>query len=312
MSPKADLYLVERTADHGGVSMNRVWSQDDNALFGGRSDHLLSVSTGDGAYVFAVDRQTGATEALRLDATNPSFAPVRSTIDLNGAWDIVESFEVGGVTHLLTYASDSGQFGYFPITSDLRAGRPYLFARARGEDKTPGFTTVAPVVIGGFVYQLCYDFDSGRVVIYALRVTARSEAGSPPLLANSVWVHQWARKWTNFAFFELGGESFFLKTNVGRLNVNIDHILDDPSGGTIEVRSHLDLDDALDIDLVRSFTLGRGDPYFLSHLKNGETRINRIGGDCGGWDTEAALSALADAQVVAIQAGGRCFILFVG
>jgi hypothetical protein len=311
MSPQPVLYLVEPSHEAGRLSVVPVWSQHGTEPLAAGYSHLFPITAGGALHLAAVDRDSKRTAAFRVQDGAPWISPVESDIDLADGWDVIEAFQIGSASHLLAYNSARGQFAFFPITRDLRSRPPYLFARRRGPDATAGFDVVQPIVVGGFVYYLCYGADSGRVVIYSLSVTAANSGTTPPLVSSSVWVHGWARKWTRFAFFELGGETFFLKTNIGRLNVNIDHVLDNPAAGTTEVRSQLDLENALELDIVRSFYLRAGDPYFVTYMKNGETTFNRLHGDCQGWDTEATLTSITDAtHVVPLRLGERCYILF--
>jgi hypothetical protein len=142
-------------------------------------------------------------------------------------------------------------------------------------------------------------------------MTATKPDNAPPLRAASVWVHQWARRWTRFAFFQLGGETFFLKTNIGRLNVNIDHILDDPSNGTIKVATHLDLHNAMDLDIVRPFELDYGEPWFVTYMADARTTLNRIHANCDGWSALFADETVAEAKhVVPFRSAGQSCLLF--
>ncbi|HYN89226.1 MAG TPA: hypothetical protein VER55_11875, partial [Ardenticatenaceae bacterium] len=93
---------------------------------------------------------------------------------------------------------------------------------------------------------------------------------------------------------------------------NIDHFLDDPSQGTVEVGTQLDLHNALELDFGGSFYLGHGDPYFLTYMqKDGATTFNRFWGNCQGWTTEASQTTIAGAtHIVPLQLGDQCAVLF--
>jgi len=45
--------------------------------------------------------------------------------------------------------------------------------------------------------------------------------------------------------------------------------------------------------------MGRGNPYFVTYMKNGATTFNRFHGDCRGWTEEASLSTVKGADIVA-------------
>jgi hypothetical protein len=183
---------------------------------------------------------------------------------------------------------------------------------------TQGFTVTKPIVVNSLLYILSYNYKSGDVDIWSLNVTptpqAGSAAGTPPLLMLPVWVHQWAKSWSRFAFFTLGGETFFFKINFGpKLNVNIDHVLDDTTQGTVEVGTWLQtlLDEPTKIDIVAPLVMNGGDPHFVTYRTDGSTDWFRIHGDCQGWTKAQSGTTIAGAtQVVPYQVGDDRFVLF--
>ena len=311
MSATPALYLVRPGARRGELSVEQVWAQDSTAPLATGYSHLVPLSDRAGLRLIAVDGATRASTAFAVQASAPWITPVESHLDLEAPFDLIEGFLLGNVPYLLTYASEPGQFAFYPIADDVSSKPPYRYVRRRGPAATNGFDVTAPMDVGGAVYYLCYGFETGRVLIYSLTVTSTSPDGTAPLASAPVWVHQWARRWTRFAFFQLGGGNFFLKTNVGRLNVNIDKVLDDPSRGTVEVGTYLDLENALALDIVRSFYLDGCEPHFLTYMKDGTTTFNRFHSDCKGWTTGARLTSVSDAtQIVPLQVGDACYLLF--
>jgi hypothetical protein len=308
MSAKPVLYSVRHGDRHATLRVDSVWAPDDAEILNGTYTHLVPLAVGERLLVLAVENGTNVS-AFRFTGSDPWFAPIESHIDLDGSWDLIEPFALGNIPHLLAYAADEGQFSFIPLDGELRSAAPYRYSRRR-EGATAGFDVVNPISVGGLLYYLCYSFESGQVNIYSLVVTPTSSPNSAPLLSQPVWVHRWASNWTRFAFFQLGGENFFLKTNVGRLNVNIDHVRNSPENGTAEVGTSLDLEDALELDSVASFYLDQSNPYFVTYMKSGKTTFNRFHGDCRGWTTEARLDAAGDAtHVVPLQAGDECYLL---
>lgn len=310
MSPKPTLYNARPDGDKGSIMLEQVWEQDGDSPLAAGYDHLVPIAIGGEPHLIALDSKGEAT-AFRIGKSEPWVTPVVSKLDLGGPWDIVEPFVIGNVPHLLLYTSEDGQFSFVPLGEDLSSKPPYGYQRRREPGITKGFDVAQPIVIDGAVYYLCYSFEGGNVFIYSLAVTASSSPRSAPLISQPLWLHQWARKWTRFAFFELGGETFFLKTNVGKLNVNIDHVRDNPAEGTVEVGTYLDLEDALELDICRSFYLGGGNPYFVTYMSSGKTTVNRFDGDCKGWVTEGTTQTVAGAtQIVPIQVAQTCYLLF--
>lgn len=310
MSPQPTLYSVQLAHTAGELAVEEVWSQSGSTPLASGYRHLVPITVAGAVHLIGVD-QAGAASAFRVDAEDPWIAPVESQIELGGPCDVLEPFVLGNVPHLLAYTAQDGAFGFFPLAEDLSTKPPYRYSRRREPGVTTGFDVAHPITIDGAAYYLCYSAEGGQVYIYSLSVTASSPRAQAPLISGPVWLHHWARHWTRFAFFELGGEAFFLKTNVGRLNVNIDHVHDNPADGTVEVGTYLELEDALALDIVRSFYLGAGDPYFVTYMNSGKTTLNRFHGDCKGWTTEARLAAVTDAtQIVPLQLGGDCYLLF--
>jgi hypothetical protein len=310
MSPTPTLYYARPDGDDCTVMLEKTWEQSGAAPLATGYRHMVPIAVGGQQHLIAVDAK-GEASVFRVGDKDPWLAPVASKLDLGGPWDIIEPFQMGNVPHLLAYRSEDVQFSFVPLGDDLSSGAPYDYGRRREPGTTKGFDVAQPFTVNGAVYYLCYSFDGGNVFIYSLAVTATSPPSSAPLISQPVWLHQWARKWTRFAFFELGGETFFLKTNVGKLNVNIDHVLDNPSEGTVEVGTYLDLKDALDLDICRSFYLGGGDPYFVTYMENGETTVNRFNGDCKGWVEESRDTTLEGAtQIVPFQIEQACYLLF--
>jgi hypothetical protein len=291
--------------------VDEVWSQSGSGPLAQGYTNIVPVSVGGSNYLIAAGANGQKASAFRVLETDPWIEPVDANIDLGGKWDVIDALVIGNNPHLLAYTAKNGQFAFFPIGDDLTLSAPYRYRRGHEPGLTAGYTVVKPFTIFGAVYYLCYNFQTGAVAIYSLSVSARSPVGTPPLVSDYVWAHLWARNWTRFAFFQLGGENFFLKTNVGKLNVNIDHINDVPSLGSEEVGTFLDLDNALKLDNVESFYLGGGDPYFLTYMKDGTTTFNRFRGDCQGWTNQANLTTPEDVtHIVPVLVGDLCYVLF--
>ena len=181
---------------------------------------------------------------------------------------------------------------------------------------TPGFTTIAPFTSLSGQYFLGYNINDGTVAAFSISVIPTSAGSIPPLIALNVWYHRWARGWTRFVFFQLGGANFFFKINTAKLNVNIDHLQDNPAAGTIEVGTTLQsqLPDALKIDIATLVPWSYGDPYFLTYTAStGQTAVYHIHADCKGWDEAVAQVTTAGAtQIISYRIGTSSYALFYG
>lgn len=304
---------VLQPSSAGSLDLIQVWSAGPDATPPSGYTHLTTTTVAGRTLLVAYARGAAQADAYELTDGPPWIRPVACQLNLpGGPWDNLESFVLGNDSYLLTYRTDTGTFGFFHLSPDLTASPPFTFAMTH-LCPSHGFTTVKPFASLGLPYFLGYDFERGMVAAYSLAVVGRSTSGVPPLQALNVWYHQWAKGWTHFAFFQLGGANFFFKINVAKLNVNIDHIQDNPAAGTVEVGSWLQnqLPDALQINVVQPVPRPGGDPYFLTYLaRQGETSVYRIHGDCQGW-TRVGTGDLGPnvSQIASYLIGDRTFVL---
>ena len=206
-------------------------------------------------------------------------------------------------------------FDIYSISDGLVLSEPLRFARNHELAVSQGFATLKSFLVFGEVAFLGYREDTGYVAMYTVTMTSQSPKGVPPLRVMPVWSHQWAKGWTRFAFFQLGGENFFFKTNTWKPNVNIDHIFDDLTAGTVKAR-HADRSAGAtqSVDIVEPLSVNNGDPYFVAYKKkSGELTLNRIHADCLGWTKSDTVAAKAGAgQVVPVAASAdKNFLLVV-
>ncbi len=307
-SGSASIYLI-RTDDRSNVTgVETLGSTED--LAAGYSC-LFPMVVGERTHLLAYDGASGGLDVFQLLDSAPWLTKPSLATRIDSGFDIIEPFVMGNQHHLMCYDSRAGAFQFLALTDGFSLSKPYRYSRDREPGATPGFTTLKAFVAFGQLGILGYSFDDGHVAIFRLSVrTTSSAAGVPPLSLSPVWSHYWAKGWTRFAFFQFGGENFFLKTNVLKPNVNIDHVLDDLSG-TVPVGSHLDLQAAERLDIVRSLDLIEG-PHFITYQKTGEATLNRIRGDCLGWTTLTSFKSKENAaHVVPFNVGGRAMMLIV-
>ena len=314
--PKPTLYSVRSGSKRDQLLIKKVWEQSGKSPLAAGYKQIVPLAAGGQNYLIGFD-VNGKGSAFRVTAKKPWIEPVASNIEV-GASDIINPFVLGMNPYLLAYTSQKGVLSFYPVTNDLTTPQPpYQFSHPR-VPLTANFTVCEPVVINSGLYIVMYNFNTGDVNIWSLSVTpypvAGSAAGTPALQMLPLWIHQWAKSWSRFAFFYMGGESFFFKINFGpKLNVNIDHILDDPSQGSIEVGTWMQnqLVDPTKIDIVEPFTMGDGEPYYVTYRNNGSTDWFRIHADCQGWTKGASGTTVKSAtQVVPYQIGNDRFALF--
>jgi hypothetical protein len=312
---KNRIYAVQTDAS-GKVSLAQVWAQTAASGLAAGLSNLVVMEIDDRIVLVGYNKATQETTVYGLSDGDPWIQPLDNRIDLTGGpWDIIQSFVFGNDPYLMTYRADHGTFGFFKIASDLSASPPYTVAYPRNWP-TKDFTTVAPFASLGAQYVLGYNFEHGTVAIYALTTITSAPGGAPALLMQNSWYHTWAKGWTHFAFFQLGGCNFFFKINLDKLNVNIDHIQDNPAAGTVEVGSWLQsqLPDAQIIDIAAAIPGAHGEPYVLTYIaSSGKTEILHIQADCLGWGRFDAGSTVPGASLVAAyRIGGTSYALFYG
>ena len=312
--PTPTLYSIKAAAKREELEVKEVWSQD--GIFAADYNHVVPLTVGSSAYVIGFNAE-GKGSAFKATNKAPWFEAVNSDIDV-GSSDILNPFVLGNRTWLLAYASEKGVLSFYPVDDNLNAVKPpYTYSHKR-VPLTADFTVCEPIIINSGLYIIMYNFKTGDVNTWSLNVTPypppAAPPGTPALRIQAVWVHQWAKSWSRFAFFYLGGESFFFKINFGpKLNVNIDHLLDDASQGSIEVGTNMQdqLNEPTKIDIVKPFTMGAGEPYFVTYRNDGSTDWFRIDTDCQGWTKEAGGATIKNAtQVVPYQIDSERFALF--
>lgn len=291
MSKTATIYSIKEGEAAHTLHVEKAWSSTGSKELPTGYTSIFPFTLTDNTYMLMYDKV-----ALKADVylakKGDTWMNFKSSQQLSGAFDIMAPFLLANKAHVLAYSTETGIFEFYHIKHDVTLSAVYTYTKPYGDDATAGYTTVAPFIYRGSVYYLCYNFDTGKVTVYQLSVPA-----TKPLRTKNVYLHQWSDGWTRFAFFQLGGENFFLKTNIKYVNVNIDHIVDDPSEGSHPVGTYLGL--SQDLDIVVPFYMGRGDPYFITYMKNGATTFNRFHGDCLGWTEEASLSTVKGADIVA-------------
>jgi hypothetical protein len=189
---------------------------------------------------------------------------------------------------------------------------PYNFVNRR-DWPTQNFTEVTPFVSLGLVYVLCYDGVKGTVAVYSLDVISSSAGGVPPLNMLNVWYHHWAKGWHVFSFFQLGKSNFFFKINTAKLNVNIDHLQDNPAMGSVEIGSWLQdqMPNALDVTLASIIPWENGEPYLSTYDgKTNDLNIYRIHADCQGWTKLNSTTVDPSTQLYTYRLGDTSFLLF--
>ena len=108
------------------------------------------------------------------------------------------------------------------------------------------------------VYIVMYAFDTGKYKKYQLFTPANTA-----LYPTVDLVRHLGQTWTRFAFFQFGGENFFIKTNLAHKKVNIDHFMDDANEGShpvLNTPAPTDMLNASDVVLLKTVKVSHSSP----------------------------------------------------
>ena len=307
-SPSAAIYSVGAGDKPDTLAVSSV----GDAPLAGSYVSLTPVTVKGGTYLLGFDPASATLDVYGFSPKAPYLSKVSAQPSVGKGHDILNVFSLGNVPYLVMYAAAKGVFEIYAIGDDLKlSAKPYKFFRNHELALSQGFTTLKPFVVQGQVAFLGYNGTNGYVAIYTAATIpmARADSDKPAIQFLPVWAHMWAKGWERFAMFQFGGSNFFLKTNTWKPNVNIDHVLDQPSAGTVEVGSLLgpegttgqlqDLKDSQTLTSCEPFIFGNGDPYFVTYISaSGATTLNRFHGDCLGWTTVASLTAETGGKLV--------------
>lgn len=265
-------------------------------------------------YLIGYDPSSASADMYQVTASAPYLSLSKTQLAIGKAKDKLNVFTLGNLPYLSVYTAKNGVFQVYAVGDDLSLSQPYQFYRNHELALSQNFSTLKFFLQFGQVVALGYR-DDGYVGMYTASIVSTSPAGVPPLLMTPIWAHMWAPGWTRFAFFQLGGEPFFLKTNTKKLNVNIDHVLDTLASGTAEVGTLLQdqLPDAMKITNVEPLLLGNEDPWFVTYISStGAATLNRIHSDCLGWTQGASFKGpTGSTNVTPVVAGDQTLLVFI-
>ena len=304
------IYSVEGDASEMTINLT---GNDPNLLAAGYTS-LVTVKSGDDFLLYAFNKATKLLDVYRISSASPWLEQISqgSTQLSHYAWDSIKSFVLGNKSYLMAYEKHRGHFEFYEVKSDHTLSDAYGFMNQRSWP-TQNFSEVEPFVVTGLMYILGYSYEHGTVAIFSLDVIATSPPNIPPLNMLNVWYHQWARGWENFSFFQLGQANFFFKINKAKLNVNIDHVLDSPALGSVEIGSYLQdqLPNALDVTLACMIPWAHGEPFLATY--DGKTQIANlyhIHADCQGWTPLHSATVMTSEQMTSYRLEDNSFILF--
>lgn len=303
-------FVFDPAAAGAAAKLTPLTQAPADSVFG-TYDLIASVEVAGVPHVLAYERASGTVRFYAASLTPPFFTQA-GTGNLGADWDAIESFVLANKPHLICYQRKNGHFEFRGLAKDLSLSAPLEFHRSHEPGPTAGFTMIRPFVSMSGVAFMGYNIETGAVAMYTVSATATSPPGMLPILALNVWSHAWAKNWTRFVFFAMGGANLFLKTNTGGGgNVNIDRIMDGLATGTVEVSTHMNLAEALDQTLNAAIILDDGSPHFVTCKPDGASVIYRIHPDCQGWDKVLEVAGPANpAHLLTLRFDARRIVLF--
>lgn len=194
---------------------------------------------------------------------------------------------LNNIPYCVIYDQQTGNLAFLNVSSDFSLTSVYSMSAGNG------ITTLKTFSYRGDQFVVAYNMTSGDVTKYQITIDA-----SAGLKVEPVWTAKWAATWTRFSFFQMGAENFFIKTNLNRSKVNIDHFMDDPDEGSHPVLNVDAPAQMLGLSCVNTFVDSQGFPYFVTYRANGDLTINRIYGNCLGWDVVCATGTEANRLLV--------------
>lgn len=254
-------------------------------------EHTINASThieveGCPYSVFAQQETHSFVICKTYDAENDSYFQPVTTVSFDAPVATLQGFYFGAQPWLLTYHPDSEYVQFYRISSDTVT---HIAAIRLGK----GFTTVQPLYYRNDVFFVAYNKVSGEVVKFQVIAPAHSA-----LYAQKAWSATWAQGWTRFAFFRLGAENFFIKTNEKYHKVNIDHFMDSIDLGSHPVLNQPASDKMLGQTDVQAFYDTNQNPYFFTYQPDGTMTFNRFRGDCKGWQPAFSSQQTANVSLI--------------
>ena len=225
-------------------------------------------------YIIAFEKNTGICHIYRAYDTDGIFLKeIEQTRSVNTSSIAILNTEKGPLC--LAYDGSSGIVTFLKITPGLAPVQVYK------RNVGTGITTLKTFTYRKQLFFITYNMETGHVSKYEVSVDT-----SGTISAKEVWNDGWAQEWTRFSFFRLGAENFFIKTNLKYKKVNIDHFMDNAGEGSHPVLNIDAPPQMAGLNNVNAFTGPKGFPFFATYRTNGEVTLNRIYGNCLGWDME--------------------------
>ncbi len=277
------LYQVQSTNSLGKLTVDTVENAKINPLQNGLVN-LVNCKLNNTDYVIGFNPTTKKA-VVYITSVDGTFFKESFIKNFSFGTSIIDVFYMGNRPMLLTYNPEDKHADIIHISDDFEFTSAYQVKIGKG------LSTVKTFSYRFGQFFIAYDVKNGAVAKYQISIPPNGIA-----YAEKTWSATWAKGWTRFSFFQMGGENFFIKTNEVYGKVNIDHFMDDPTESSHPVLNIDVPDQMLNLNFVSAFTNVEGFPFFATYRTNGETTYNSIYGNCLGWSIECTMPSIADAS----------------
>ena len=219
--------------------------------------------------------------------SSDDFFSLQASSKLDETIDFLEAFTIAGNIYFIGYATDSAYIHFYALQADFSLNLVYSGYIGSG------YTMIKPLSYRNSIFFLAYNHTNGAVSKYQIMSTS-----THPVYINETWSDTWAQQWHRFAFFQFGGENFFIKANTSHKKVNIDHLMDDLVEGSHPVLNESAPTYMLDAITAVSFQDQHGNAFIVVAQKSGELSINEIFPSCMGWKEQFSSNELTSINAV--------------
>jgi len=212
-------------------------------------------------------------------ASSDAYFSLQASSPFDEVIDFLEAFTIAGNIYFIGYATESAYIHFYALQADFTVNLVYSGYIGSG------YTMIKPLSYRNSIFFLAYNHTNGAVSKYQIMSTS-----THPVYINETWSDTWAQQWHRFAFFQFGGENFFIKANTSHKKVNIDHLMDDLVEGSHPVLNESAPTYMLDAITAVSFQDQQGNAFIVVAQSSGELSINEIYPSCMGWKEQFSSS----------------------
>ncbi|MGH1427825.1 MAG: hypothetical protein ACRBEE_07785 [Arenicella sp.] len=293
---QSTLFVVSQSSS-GGLTLTQE-SSSNVGSFPTASSVSCSFEYQKSSYSAFYNAAKTRVEIYENTAKTGHFFVQKNNTSVTDAIDFLDAFTLGGNVYFSAYSTSGEYINFYALQGDLSLTKVY------GGYIGSGYTMIKPLEYRNSVFFLAYNHTKGSVSKYQIMATSQH-----PIYINETWSDTWAKQWMRFAFFQFGGENFFIKTNMLHKKVNIDHLMDDLIEGSHPVLNEAApsyMQTAVD---VKTFSDNDGNAFFAVAQPGGDISVNQVHPNCLGWTEQCSASLTAASSMLPYQVEGKQYLL---